>query len=144
MTRGSLTLIAGASLLLLACSTAPSGGRAVPSASLVGPTWKWEGVVTQTEAMNVSEPERYTIQFLPDGRAAIRADCNRGTGAYKTEGTQLSFGPIASTRAMCPPGSLSDRFLESLQNAATFRIDRDRLYVDQKMDSGTLRLVGGK
>ena len=37
-----------------------------------------------------------------------------GAGTYKLDGRSLAFGPLATTRAMCPPGSLSDRYLAQL------------------------------
>ena len=58
----------------------------------------------------------YTLAFAADGSATLRADCNRGTGTWMSQGpNQLQFGPIASTRAMCPPGSLSDRYLAQFE-----------------------------
>ena len=64
---------------------------------------------------SVDEPadrSLYTLEFGADGHAAMRADCNRGSGTWTSESPpQLTFGPIASTRAMCSPESLSDKYL---------------------------------
>lgn len=66
------------------------------------------------------DPARYTFELAGDGRAAVRADCNRGSGTYALDGPALSFGPLATTRAMCPPGSISDRYLAELGLVATW------------------------
>jgi heat shock protein HslJ len=56
------------------------------------------------------DKSKYTITFGKDGRVSARIDCNRGSGTWKSSGSnQLQFGPIALTRAMCPPGSLHDQ-----------------------------------
>jgi heat shock protein HslJ len=74
----------------------------------------------------VDTPARYTVQFLPDGRVAIGADCNRGAGDYTISGSELSFGAIATTRAFCPEGSLSDQFLQALDQVASYSIDQSQ------------------
>ena len=43
-------------------------------------------------------PANYMLDFQPDGRVAVRADCNRGSGTYSVSGSQISFGPIAPSR----------------------------------------------
>ncbi|MGH8642280.1 MAG: META domain-containing protein, partial [Burkholderiales bacterium] len=56
---------------------------------------------------------KYTIAFGADGLVSARIDCNRGRGTWSSPGTsQLQFGPLALTRAMCPPGSLHDHIVK--------------------------------
>jgi heat shock protein HslJ len=86
-------------------------------------------------------PERYTLQFGSDGRASVRADCNRGSGSYALEGSKVSFGPIASTRAMCPPGSKDNDFLKGLQQASGHLVEGDDLVLTLKFDSGSMRFT---
>jgi para-nitrobenzyl esterase len=59
-------------------------------------------------------PERYTLLFQPGGRVNLRADCNRGSASYLLNGSELSFGPIALTKMLCPPGSRDAEFLRQL------------------------------
>ncbi len=99
---------------------------------------------TPVEWIVADDPAKYTIQFNADGSAVLRADCNRGRGTYTTTPERaLAFGPMAITRAMCPPGSLDTKFLQQLNNTASYFFRGDTLYVDQKMDSGTMRFVRG-
>ncbi len=87
-------------------STGASGAeeaKMTPS-ERAGTNWQLVRIASMDDS--VSEPDErshYTIRFDPDGRAAIRADCNRGNGTWKAEGAKLAFGPIALTRAMWPP-----------------------------------------
>ncbi len=83
------------------------------ASELAGTSWRLVKIMGMDDS--VDEPEDrslYTLAFGADGRAAMRADCNRGTGAWTSDAPpHLTFGPIASTKAMCPPESLSDKYL---------------------------------
>jgi heat shock protein HslJ len=85
-------------------------------------------------------PAKYTLELQGDGRAMVRADCNRGSGSYRMEGRSLTFGPLATTRAACPPGSLSDRWLQQLGLVATFTERDGRLVLATRADGATLEL----
>ena len=83
-------------------------------------------------------PTKYTLELGSDGRASVRADCNRGSGSYRLEGRSLAFGPLATTRAMCPPGSISDRYLAQLAQVASW-LERDgRLHLATRADGSIL------
>jgi para-nitrobenzyl esterase len=101
--------------------------------------WQWRAFVTPVERIEVDDPARYTIQFKPEGKVAIEADCNRGFGSYEvTDGRNLSFGPFGVTRAMCPPESLSDRYLQELARVSSFFVKEGQLFMELPYDSGTL------
>jgi heat shock protein HslJ len=74
-----------------------------------------------------ADPQRYTLAFLPDGSAAIRADCNRGVGQYETSGARLTFAPFALTRAMCPADSLDTAFVALLTDTEGYTFDGETL-----------------
>jgi para-nitrobenzyl esterase len=108
--------------------------------SIVEITWEWVGFSTPVEQITVDSPDRYTLRFGQDGRVAMCADCNRGMGSYSvTPDRHITFGPIALTRAMCPQGSLSDRFAREVGRATIWFMRDGDLYFDLPMDSGTLR-----
>lgn len=79
-------------------------------------TWYWLGSVLSLSPMQPAEPESYTLQF-DDGRAAIRADCNRANGAVTLDGDKARFGPMAMTRRACLPGSLGEKYAAQFQSA---------------------------
>jgi len=47
----------------------------------------------------------------------------------------------AMTRAMCPPGSLSDQFVKNLNAAGVWFVHDGDLYIDLFADSGTMRFA---
>lgn len=70
-----------------------------------------------------ADPQPYTLAFLADGSAAIRADCNRGVGQYETSGARLTFAPFALTRALCPEGSLDSAYLALLAGTVGYALE---------------------
>jgi para-nitrobenzyl esterase len=107
--------------------------------SFVEITWEWISFTSPVEQLNVGSPERYTIKFDREGRVNLRADCNRGAGTYTFgRDRSIKFGPMAVTRAMCPPGSLSDRFVKELSRVSNFLIKGGELYLELPVDSGWL------
>jgi heat shock protein HslJ len=87
------------------------------------------------------DPSRYTVQFTSNGSVVVRADCNRGTGTYTLRGHTITIPPFAVTLAMCPPGSLDQRFVRDLGEAYAYSIRAGILLVELKFDSGTMRLT---
>jgi len=105
----------------------------------VGVVWQLERIQMMDDTeKRPDDPSRYTLELLADGAAAVRADCNRGRGSYRLDGPELSFGPLATTRAMCPPESLSDAYLQQLAIAASWMIVDGRLAIATAMDSSIL------
>lgn len=103
--------------------------------------WQWERTVTPVETVESPAPDRYTLELAPNGRLLVRADCNRGTGSYRIGAGTIAFGPIATTRMACPPGSLDARFLGDLQRAAAFFVEGGNLFVELPVDAGTMRFA---
>jgi hypothetical protein len=68
----------------------------------------------------VDAPERYTLRFESTGRITMQADW-------------------ALTRMMCPPGSLSDRFVKEVGRASSSFVKDGDLFLELPVDSGTLR-----
>ena len=83
-------------------------------------------------------PERYTLVFQPGGTVAVRADCNRGSGSYLLNGGALSFGPMALTRAMCPPGSMDGEFVQATRRRVGQLFKGNELVLTLKADSGSM------
>jgi uncharacterized lipoprotein YbaY len=120
--------------------TQPGGARPEEAGLLVGITWYWRGTLMNDGGQFVpGDPTRYTLQLSPDGRVAVRADCNRGTGTYTLRGRALTVSVLALTKAACPPGSLERRFLVHLGAVAGYLFRGDDLLLGLKVDSGTMR-----
>jgi para-nitrobenzyl esterase len=80
---------------------------------------------------------KYTVAFSADGSMSVRLDCNRGRGTWKSTGkNQLEFGPLALTRAMCPPGSLHDQMVKHWAFVRSYLIRDGRLFLSLMADGG--------
>ena len=101
--------------------------------------WQWESTITPVEQITVGTPKNYTILLKADNKVQVRFDCNRGGGSFKISLGKLSFGPIMSTRAACPPGSLDFRFARDLQRVVSFFTRNNNLYLELPYDSGTMK-----
>ena len=127
------------SLLLLAACGAPTQ-ISPPSAALQlgGTSWqlvKFQGGDGKT--LTPDDKAKYTITFGADGSVSARIDCNRGRGTWKSSGpNQLQFGPLALTRAMCPPGSLHDQIVKHWDYIRSYIIKDGHLFLSLMADGG--------
>ena len=124
-----------APLWAFACvQMAPRG--AAPS--LDGTSWqlvKFQG--GDGTVLTPDERSKYTLAFGADGAVSARIDCNRGRGGWKSSGpNQLEFGPMAITRAMCPPGSLHDQIVKQLPHVRSYVMKDGHLYLSLMADGG--------
>jgi heat shock protein HslJ len=107
----------------------PGGPQAMPGQDLGGKTWQWVTTkLNDGQTMTPSNPADYTIEFsMVDGRVNIKADCNNATGEFMTDGQSLQIMIGGITRAMCPPGSLSEEFLKELSEVNSYTVQGDTL-----------------
>ena len=151
--RASLCLLS-VSLALGACSgisstppsnspaTAPVTAVAVPA--LAGTSWRLASFQANNDggqALRPGTPDGFTLSFGQDGRLAVKLDCNRGTGPWQAVATDatggtLSLGPVATTRAMCPPDAVGSRLAQDLPALRTWRLQDNRLHTGLPADAG--------
>jgi para-nitrobenzyl esterase len=114
-------------------------------ALLTGTVWRWTGTVMNDDTrVTPDAPERYTIAFQPGGKVAVRADCNRGSGSYTLDGGAISFGPLAMTRATCPPGSRDAEFLRGLGAVSGQLFRGNEIVLTLKFDLGSMTFVAAR
>ena len=131
-------------LLKLAKTAAPSiAERATGAVSPIG-AWQWESLISSAEKIVVNQPERYKLQLQAGGKAQVLADCNRGQGSYSFDGRTFSIRIAGVTRAACPAGSLSGRYLKALEAAASQRVRGENLFLDLPADGGTMKFLRAK
>jgi heat shock protein HslJ len=83
------------------------------------------------------DPTKYTIDFGREGAVSVRLDCNRGRGTWQTLGPgQLQFGPLALTRASCPPGSLHDQIARQWSFIRGYVVRNGHLFLPLMADGG--------
>lgn len=102
----------------------------------------WKLVRISSMDDSVAEPApaaEYSVAFNADGSASFQVDCNRGAGSWKSASPgQLAFGPLALTRAMCPPGSIHDQFVRELEYVRSYVIRDGHLHLATMADGSIL------
>ncbi len=108
---------------------------------ITGVEWRWQEFQdADGTTTTVDLPANYTLMLNDDGSANVRADCNRGSGTYTLDGSQLSLSPLATTLVACLEGSLSDQYIASLGSVAAYAVGDDQLLLTLA-EGGTLRFV---
>jgi heat shock protein HslJ len=77
-----------------------------------------------------------TAEFGEDGSLTGNSGCNEYHGSYKTTGSEIEIGPLASTRMACgEPAGVMDQesqYLAALGTAATYKIEGKTLELRRK------------
>lgn len=112
------------------------------AATLAGSAWRLVEIVSMDDSVYApADRDLYTLTFAGDGSMSLRADCNRGTGSWSSDSPgQLRFGSIAATRALCPPGSLHDRYLAQFEWVRSYVIRDDHLFLATMADGSIIEL----
>ena len=128
--------IAGSLLIGAAFGLSASPVEVSQATELVGTKWqlvKFQG----SNALAPDDRSKYTFEFSPKGQVNARLDCNRGNGTWKSSGAnQIRFGPLALTRAMCPPGSLQPQIAKHWTLIRSFTIKDGHLFLSLRADGG--------
>jgi heat shock protein HslJ len=126
-----------------AAVAAPIAVAVAGTANALG-AWRWEGLVSSATRLDIDQPERYTLDLQSGGKALVRADCNRGQASYKVDGRAIAIRVSNMTKTVCTAGSLSERFIKSLESAVGQRLRGDTLFIDLPADAGTMKFVRAK
>jgi para-nitrobenzyl esterase len=129
---------AALALSLLALGACAAGAQ--PASPLAGTSWELVELRSPEDSIGIvraPDPARYTLAFGADGSAAFRLDCNRGRGTWRSEAPgRVEFGPIATTRAICPPGSLDARLWRELPWVRVYAVQGETLRLELFADGG--------
>jgi len=127
-------------LLVLGC-VGTDRAQALPQnavSDLGGTSWqlvKFEG--SDDKTLTPDDSTRYTTEFESSGGVSVRIDCNRGHGTWKSPGpNQLEFGPLALTRAMCPPAPLNERIGKDWAYVRSYTLKDGHLFLSLRADGG--------
>jgi putative lipoprotein len=133
-TLGGSLLSLGLLLLGPAGCLAPT-----PAAPLHETTWLAEAIGGE----GITPGVQSTLRVDSDGRASGSAACNRFTGSATITGTEVSFGPLATTRRMCPPDVMDqeDRYLSALAAARRFVHEDETLRLRDERDVDVVRFI---
>lgn len=140
---------AGCATGTTAVPATPAGPASAPAASprpaaapaLIGTTWAWRTtIMSDDQRFEPATPARYTVTFGADGRMAVQADCNRGSGGYELDEAQrrIRTSPLAVTRALCPAGTLDTVFAQQLSRIQGWLFQGPELVLTLSYDSGSM------
>ena len=134
-----LLLASSASLAAQDAPSSPNISAAADSA-LAGTAWQLVRIMSMDDS--VYEPRDrslYRLEFGDKGSASILADCNRGTGSWTSEQPpKLEFGPLASTKALCQPGSISERFMMQFHWVRSYTMKDGHLFLATMADGSII------
>lgn len=131
---------------LTVCSMAAAllfGPALATGTELAGTSWRLQVIQSMDDAQGTTRvpgDRSFILQFGQDGQASLQLDCNRGTGAYTQQAAgdgssgSLRFGPIATTRALCPPPRLDERVARDLPHVRSYLLKDGRLYLSLMAD----------
>lgn len=132
--------------MMVALAAGACGRPAPPAAASTGDGgFRFEGTTWQLVQFEggdgtllvPDDRSKYTIAFGPDSGISVRIDCNRGRGTWRsTPLSGLEFGPLALTRAMCPPGSLHDQIVRQWPNVRSYVLKDGHLHLSLMADGG--------
>lgn len=113
---------------------------------LEGSSWRLVEIRSMDDARGTTRPDdpaKYTLAFGDDGRLSARLDCNRGNGPWRHEPADpasgsLAIGPLATTKALCPPPTLGDRLARDLGDVRSYLLRDGRLHLSLMADAGIL------
>jgi len=113
-----------------------------PDRELAGTSWQLVKIMSMDDRdYEPDDTSKYTLAFRTEGTAAVLADCNRGTGTWISESaSQLQFGPIAATKALCPPGSLSEKYMAQLPWVRSYTMGDGHLFLTTMADGSIIEL----
>jgi heat shock protein HslJ len=145
-TTGASAAEFGSQGLLLKLAKAAVSPIAAPALGTVSPigAWHWESLISSAEKVAVNQPERYKLQLQAGGKAQVVADCIGGQGSYSSDGRSFSIKITKITRAVCPAGSQSGRYLKALEAVIAQRVRGKNLFLDLPADGGTMKFVQAK
>jgi len=125
---------------LASCGT--SGTKAAPP-PLTNVPWQWTVLTITTPATQtaVPNPADYTLAFKSGGQLQLKADCNTGSGTYKTNGSAMTITVGDMTKAPCPPGSLATMYLNGLAGVGAYEFVDGRLALEMKSGNAEMRFL---
>jgi heat shock protein HslJ len=107
--------------------------------------WRLVEIQSMDDAVGTTRPDdpaRYTMRLNGDGTVAMRLNCNSAKGSWSAEAGpdpssgHFTFGPLASTKALCPPPSLDEQILSQAQYVRSYLLKDGRLYLTLMADGG--------
>jgi heat shock protein HslJ len=108
--------------------TATDKEVAKPDLPVEGTVWMVEGLVSNQAVSSMPAGVEASLVFA-DGKVAVDAGCNKGSGTAEIGDTSITFGPIATTKMFCEgaAGEVEQQVLGVLTGEVAYTVDADVL-----------------
>ena len=122
-----------------------SGQESELARGLADTEWRLVEIQSMDDAIGTTQPDDpslYTMRLDRDGKVSMRLNCNRASGTWTSEASgdgssgRFELGPLAMTRAMCPPPSLDETISSQAAYLRSFLLKDGRLYLSLMADGG--------
>ncbi len=126
-------------------SSEPAAASASTVESLADTDWRLVEFQSMDDAIGTvrpNDPSAFTMRLNRDGTVSMQLDCNRATGTWSAEASKdgqsgrFAFGPLAATRALCPPPNLDERIAADAEYVRSYLLKDGRLYLSLMADAG--------
>ncbi len=131
--------------LAIVYAVATSDALAAPPDPLAGTGWRLLEFQSMDDAIGTvrpDDPSKYTMRLDRDGSVNMRLNCNRAIGDWSAEPAgdgdsgRFEFGPLAATRALCPPPSMDQSIVAQAGYIRSYLLRGGRLYLSLMADAG--------
>ena len=133
-----------------AAASAPKAEGAAPAAAslpaaLAGTEWRLVEIQSMDDSVGTrrpGDPAKFTMRLNDDNTVNMRLDCNRANGTWSVEpgadpsSGRIAFGPLAATRALCPPPSLDEQMTAQAPYIRGYMLKDGRLSLTLVADGG--------
>lgn len=138
-------LAVGAQILFVVATGGVARDAEAAAPPLAGTQWRLVEFQSMDDAQGIARPGEGTVYSMwlhGDGAVIMQLNCNRATGTWSarpgSEATsgQFEFGPLAATRALCPPPSMDETIVAQSSHIRSYLLEDNRLYLSLMADGG--------
>ena len=135
----------GAGLVINQASANESAIKTTSNKGLEGTQWRLVEFQSMDDATGVqrpNDPSLYTMSLQSDGRVVMHLNCNNAQGNWSAKpgsdgkSGQFTFGPLAATRAICPPPTMDEHIMAQAEYIRGYLLKDGRLYLSLMADGG--------
>lgn len=131
-------------VLLICLCLLPAISRAEAESPLADTVWQLVSFQSMDDAIGTKRPQEqtlYTMHLRRDGTVKMTLNCNLATGTWTAKPAggasgQFTFGPLAATRALCPPPSLDEEIVAQATYIRSYLLKDGRLHLSLMADGG--------
>lgn len=120
-------------------------GPAAAGGTLTGHVWLFNQFSNQAGETFLPAPgmaELNSVEFFEDGRVAVTAGCNSASGTYSAIDGAINIQAVNETQQSCEGPTMGGQFLQWLNEAGSYRVEGEELFLVLPGDSGEVILSG--